>query len=101
MLRDQALCKRLKPTGLLSPEEVRKSRELPNILRVHCKSTWTLAVLVFLERKNLEYPKKNLSEQGENHQQTQPTCDAGTTNHTRATLVEELQCFTIFTSLNG
>ena len=34
-----------------------------------------------------EYPEKNLSEQGENHQQTQPTYDAGTGNRTWATLV--------------
>ena len=34
-----------------------------------------------------EYPEKNLSKQGENQQQTQPTYDAGTENWTRATLV--------------
>ena len=34
-----------------------------------------------------EYPEKNLSEQGENQQQIQPTYDAGTGNWTRATLV--------------
>ena len=39
--------------------------------------------LVFLERGKPEYPEKNLSEQGENQQQTQPTYDAGTGNRTR------------------
>ena len=42
-----------------------------------------LAVLVFEERGKLEYPEKNLSEQGENQQHTQPTHDAGTGNRTR------------------
>ena len=36
-----------------------------------------------------ECPKKNLSEQGENQPQTQPTNDAGSGNRTRATLVGE------------
>ena len=36
-----------------------------------------------------EYPEKNLSEQGENQQQTQPTYGAGSGNQTRATLVGE------------
>ena len=44
-------------------------------------------MLVFEERGKPEYPEKNLSEQGENQQQTQPTYDAGTENWTRATLV--------------
>ena len=44
-------------------------------------------MLVFEERGKLEYLEKNLSEQGENQQQTQPTYDAGTKNRTRATLV--------------
>ena len=34
-----------------------------------------------------EYPEKNLLKPGENHQQTQPTYDAGSGNRTRATLV--------------
>ena len=46
-----------------------------------------LAVLVFEERGKLEYPEKNLSEQGENQQQTQPTYDAESGNRTWATLV--------------
>ena len=41
-------------------------------------------MLVFEQRGKLE---KNLSEQGENQQQTQPTYDAGSGNQTRATLV--------------
>ena len=45
-------------------------------------------MLVFEEREKPEYPKKNLSEQGENQQQSQTTYDAGTENGTRATLVE-------------
>ena len=49
---------------------------------------WNLAVLVFLERRKPEYPEKNLSEQGENQEQTQPTYDAGTGNRTRDTLME-------------
>ena len=46
-------------------------------------------MLVFEERGKPEYPEKNLSEQGENQQQTQPTYDAGSGNRTRATLVGE------------
>ena len=42
-------------------------------------------MLVFEEREKLEYREKNLSEQGENQQQTRPTYDAGTENRTRAT----------------
>ena len=34
-----------------------------------------------------EYPIKNLSEQRENEQQTKPTCDTGSGNRTRATLL--------------
>ena len=37
-------------------------------------------MLVFEERGKPEYPEKNLSEQGESQQQTQPTYDAGTEN---------------------
>ena len=43
--------------------------------------------LVFDERGEPEYPEKNLSKQGENQQQTQPTYDTGSGNRTRATLV--------------
>ena len=46
-----------------------------------------LRVLVLKERGKLEYLEKNLSEQGENQQQTQPTCDTGSGNGKRATLV--------------
>ena len=38
-------------------------------------------MLVFEKRGKPEYPEKNLSEQGENQQQTQPTYDAGTENN--------------------
>ena len=41
-------------------------------------------MLVFGERGK---PEKNLSEEGENQQQTQPTYDAWTENRTRTTLV--------------
>ena len=44
-------------------------------------------MLVFEERGKPEYPEKNLSEKGENQQQTQSTYDAGTENRTQATLV--------------
>ena len=44
-------------------------------------------MLVLEERGKPEYPEKNVSEQGENQQQTQPKHDAGTGNQTRATLV--------------
>ena len=39
------------------------------------------------EKKKQEYPEKNLSEQAENQQQTQPTYCAGSGNRTRTTLV--------------
>ena len=42
-------------------------------MSVHSGSNWSLAVLVFEEKGKLEYPEKNLLEQGENRQQTQPT----------------------------
>ena len=41
------------------------------------RSNWNLEILVFEERGKPEYPEKNLSEQGENQQQTQSTYDAG------------------------
>ena len=44
-------------------------------------------MLVFEERGKPEYLEKNLLEQGENQQQTQPTYDAGSENRTQATLV--------------
>ena len=44
-------------------------------------------MLAFEERGKPKYPEKNLSEQGEKQQQTQPTYDAGSGNRTRATLV--------------
>ena len=45
-------------------------------------------MLVFEERGKPEYQEKNLSEQGENQRQIQPTYDAGSGNQTQATLVE-------------
>ena len=51
------------------------------------RSNLNLEMLVFEERGKPEYPEKNLSEQGENQQQTQPTYDAESGNRTRATLV--------------
>ena len=53
-------------------------------------------MLVFEEKKKPEYPEKNLSEQGENQQQTQPTYDAGVGNRTWATLVGG-ECFNHYT----
>ena len=54
-------------------------------------------MLIFEERGKLEYPEKNIPEQGENQQQTQPTYDAGSGNRTQATLVggeRSLHCTT-------
>ena len=56
-------------------------------------------MLVFEERGKLEYLEKNLSEQGENQQQTQPTCNAGTENRTQVTLVGGLSALTTTPSL--
>ena len=69
-------------------EHLKSAQELVQHVSVHSGSNWNLAVLVFEERGKPEYPEKNLSEQGENQQQTQPTYDAGVGNRTRATLVE-------------
>ena len=44
-------------------------------------------MLVFAEGRKPENPEKNLSEQDENQQQTQPTYDVESGNRTRATLV--------------
>ena len=44
-------------------------------------------MLVFEESGKPNYREKNLSEQGKNQQQTQPTYDAGSGNRTRDTLV--------------
>ena len=51
------------------------------------RSNWNLEMLVFVEGEKPEHPEKNLLEQGENQQQTQPTYDAGSGNRTQATLV--------------
>ena len=44
-------------------------------------------MLVFEERGKLKYPEKNLLEQGENQQKTQPTYDTRSGNQTWVTLV--------------
>ena len=44
-------------------------------------------VLVFLEGGKPENPEKNPRNRDENQQKTQPTCDAGSRNRTRATAV--------------
>ena len=49
-------------------------------------SNWNL-VLVFVEGGKPENPEKNPRSRGENQQQTQLTCDAGSGNRTRATAV--------------
>ena len=51
------------------------------------RSNWNLEVLVFDERGKPEYPEKTSRSRVENQQQTQPTCDAGSGNRTRDTLV--------------
>ena len=51
-------------------------------------SNWNLeSVLVFVEGGKPENPEKNPRSRDENQQQTQPTCDAGSGNRTRATAV--------------
>ena len=42
------------------------------------RSNWNLEWWFLRRGEKPEYPEKNLSEQGENQQQTQPTYDAGT-----------------------
>ena len=71
----------------LPTEYLKSAQELVQHLSLYSRLYWNLAVLVFEERGKLEYPEKNLSEQGENQQQTQPIYDAGTGNRTWATLV--------------
>ena len=68
----------------------KSAQELVQCVSMHSRSNWNLEVLVFLERGKPENPGKNLSEQGENQQQTQPTYDARTGNRNRATLVGEV-----------
>jgi len=50
-------------------------------------SIWNLEMLVFEERGKPDFPEENLSEQGRNQQQTQPTYDIESGNRTQATLV--------------
>ena len=65
---------------------LRALRSSFNKCRCISDRTGNLAVLVFLERGKSEYPEKNLSQQGENQQQTQRTCVAKTGNRARTTL---------------
>ena len=51
-------------------------------MSVHSGSNWNLAVLVFVERGKAENPERNLSEQGENQQQTLRTYDVGSVKTT-------------------
>ena len=44
-------------------------------------------MLIFVEEGKPENPEKNPRSNDENQQQTQPTCDAGSGNRTRATAV--------------
>ena len=66
---------------------LKSAQELVQHVSVHSGWNWNLAALAFEVREKPEYPEKNLSEEEENQQQTHPTCDAGTGNQTRATLV--------------
>ena len=54
----------------LPTEHLKSTQELVQQVSVHSGSNWNLPVLVFLVRGKPEYPEKNLSEQGENQQQT-------------------------------
>ena len=51
------------------------------------RSNWNLEMLIFVEGGKPENPEKNPRSRDENQQQTQPTCDAGSGNRTRATVV--------------
>ena len=51
------------------------------------RSNQNLEVLIFVEGGKPENPEKNPRSRDENQQQTQPTCDAGSGNRTRATAV--------------
>ena len=51
------------------------------------RSNWNLDLLVFKERVKLEDPEENLSEQGENQRQTQPTYGVEAGIQTVATMV--------------
>ena len=51
------------------------------------RSNWNLEVLIFVEGGKPENPEKNPRSRDQNQQQTQPTCDAGSGNRTRATAV--------------
>ena len=61
----------------LPTEHLKSALELIQHASVHSGSNWNLAMLVFEERGKPEYLEKNLSEQGENQQQTQPRMTPG------------------------
>ena len=48
---------------------------------------WNLEMLIFMEGRKQENPEKNPRSKHKNQQQTQPTCDAGSGNRTRDTLM--------------
>ena len=56
-------------------------------MRFTSRRNWNLEMLVFMEGGKPENPEKDPRSKGENQQQTQPTCDTGAGNRTRATLV--------------
>ena len=64
-----------------------KSSEVLAHVYVRSRSNGNFEMLVFEERGKPQYTEKNLSEQGENQQQTQRTYDAGSEIRTQATLV--------------
>ena len=72
----------------LPKEHFKSAQELIQHVSLLSGSNWNLAVLVFEERGKPKHLEKNLSEQEENQQQTQPTYDTRTGNRTQATLVE-------------
>ena len=76
----------------LPTEHLKSVQELVQHMSVHSGSNWNFAALIFLERGKSENREKNLLEEGENQQQTQPTYDAGTGNPTQGTLVGG-ECF--------
>ena len=51
------------------------------------RSNLNLKVLIFVEGGKPENPEINPQSKDENQQQTQPTCDAGSGNRTRATMM--------------
>ena len=57
-------------------------------LFIHCfQIELELEMLIFVKGGKPENPEKNPRSRDENQKQTQPTCDAGSGNRTRATVV--------------